>query len=242
MRDSRYSTNLWAFFAAFGHRWLTLMSGPLTVPFAALAVYLDQIWQKTVFGILAVLSGGVTSFIVWRAERARANELQASLDHMDGPFAVNLIFDDREQCQGQEPMPQGAGMVRTGRLGIHNGNSKTITRMQVEIEEIEPTPTPHPRLPAPLQVMGLRHELLKDVRYEFDLDPQESKFVALAVGVDGSKSIFLPILTTFQNEAIVPSGTYILTVLVHGTNVRGKRCRFRVGRDSSQRLVVTRLG
>jgi hypothetical protein len=242
MPRSEYSTDLRAFFAAFGHRWFTLMSGPLTVPFTALAVYLDQIWQKTLFGVLAVLSAGMTVYIVWRAERVRANNLQATLDHGDGPFTVDLIFDDREQCQGSEPMPQGAGTVRTSRLGIHNGNNKTITKMRVDVEQIDPTPMPHPRLPAPLQVMGLRHELLKDVKYEFDLDPQESKFVALVVGVDGANSIYVPILTRFQNEASIPSGTYTITVLVHGTNVKGERCRFRVGRDASQRLLVTRFG
>jgi hypothetical protein len=242
MPRSTHSTGLRAFFAAFGHRWFTLMSGPLTVPFAGLAVYLDQIWQKTLFGVLAVLSAGITSYAVWRSERVRANGLQASLDNIDGPLSVNLIFDDREQCRDSEPLPQGAGSVRTGRLGIHNGNSKAITRMRVEIEQIEPTPMPHPRLPAPLRVMRLRYESLKDAEYDFTLDPQETKFVTLAVGVDGANSIYLALLTNFPNEASIPNGTYVLTILVHGANVKGERCRFHVGRDSSQQLLVTRLG
>jgi hypothetical protein len=39
------------FIRSFGHRNLTLMSRPLTVPFAALALFLEPSWQRVTFGI-----------------------------------------------------------------------------------------------------------------------------------------------------------------------------------------------
>ncbi len=57
-----------AFLRAFGESWLTLMSGPLTVPFAIAVLFVPGFY-KLLFGVLAVVCGVFSSYRVWRAAR-----------------------------------------------------------------------------------------------------------------------------------------------------------------------------
>src|SRR5439155_7782740 len=68
--DIHLLTYLRAFFAD----WLTGMSGPLSVPFAALAVWSEQRQQKIIWGCLAVFAAMFGSYRVWRKERILAYE------------------------------------------------------------------------------------------------------------------------------------------------------------------------
>jgi hypothetical protein len=45
--------SFWGFVRAFGESWTTMMSGPLTVPFTAAAVYFPG-YPKLLFGLLAI--------------------------------------------------------------------------------------------------------------------------------------------------------------------------------------------
>jgi hypothetical protein len=73
--DSRIRTYLRAFFA----RWLTGMSGSLSVPFAALAIFEQSVSQKIVWGLLAVSSATIASYGVWREERLTAFKREQAL-------------------------------------------------------------------------------------------------------------------------------------------------------------------
>jgi len=66
--DLRFRTYLRAFFADM----LTGMSGPLSVPFAALALWASGRTQKILWGCLAVLCAIFASYRVWRNERRDA--------------------------------------------------------------------------------------------------------------------------------------------------------------------------
>ncbi|PYX16847.1 MAG: hypothetical protein DMG84_05980 [Acidobacteria bacterium] len=68
--DIRLLTYLRAFFGD----WLTGMSGPLSVPFAALAVWSQQREQKIIWGCLAAVAAMFGSYRVWRKERILAYE------------------------------------------------------------------------------------------------------------------------------------------------------------------------
>lgn len=59
-----------AFLRSFSYSWLTLMSGPLTVPLAIIA-FLVPGHYKLLFGVLAIISGVFSAFLVWRNERKR---------------------------------------------------------------------------------------------------------------------------------------------------------------------------
>jgi len=75
-RDTRITTYLGAFFSD----WITGMCGPLSVPFAALAIWSTQSTQKTLWGCLAVSSFFVASFRVWRNERLHGEGQLAELN------------------------------------------------------------------------------------------------------------------------------------------------------------------
>jgi hypothetical protein len=63
-------TSFFAFLRAFGGSWLTLMSGPLTVPLVVLAFLVPGLY-KPLFAVLAIISGVFASYRVWRSERKR---------------------------------------------------------------------------------------------------------------------------------------------------------------------------
>jgi hypothetical protein len=72
--DIRFRTYLKAFF----NDWLTGMSGPLSVPFAAAAVWSSGL-QRVLWGCLAVVAAAFGSYRVWRKERGDANAQLGSL-------------------------------------------------------------------------------------------------------------------------------------------------------------------
>lgn len=61
--------SLTTYLRAFSSDWLTGMSGPLSVPFAALAVWSPKLNQKVIWGALALASLLYASYRVWRQER-----------------------------------------------------------------------------------------------------------------------------------------------------------------------------
>jgi hypothetical protein len=67
--DTRFSTYLKAFFSDM----LTGMSGPLSVPFALLALWVSSHTQKLLYASLAVLCALFASYRVWRNERREAS-------------------------------------------------------------------------------------------------------------------------------------------------------------------------
>ena len=72
--DTRFLTYL----KAFSTDMLTRMSGPLSVPFAAFALWASSRTQKVLWGCLAVLCAVFASYRVWRNERKCAgSQLEA---------------------------------------------------------------------------------------------------------------------------------------------------------------------
>ena len=67
--DTKFDTYLKAFFTDL----LTGMSGPLSVPFAALAIWVSSRSQKVLWGCLAVTCATLASYRVWRKERIHTN-------------------------------------------------------------------------------------------------------------------------------------------------------------------------
>lgn len=61
-------TRLRTYLAAFSGDWLTRMSGPLSVPFAAVAIWSSSQIQKVLWICLAVAAAVVGTYRVWRKE------------------------------------------------------------------------------------------------------------------------------------------------------------------------------
>jgi hypothetical protein len=66
-------TRLLTYLKAFSADMLTGMSGSLSVPFAALALWVSSRSQKILWGCLAVICGVYGSYRVWRNERKSAS-------------------------------------------------------------------------------------------------------------------------------------------------------------------------
>jgi hypothetical protein len=63
--------SFWGFIRAFGEGWTTMMSGPLTVPFAIAALYLPG-YPRPIFASLAVVCGLYSSYHVWRKAKSES--------------------------------------------------------------------------------------------------------------------------------------------------------------------------
>jgi hypothetical protein len=71
------------FLLAFGGQWFTMMSGPLSVPLACLALFVRQTALKLLFALLAVICAIVSSYGIWARERTEVNRLRDKLDEID---------------------------------------------------------------------------------------------------------------------------------------------------------------
>lgn len=74
-----------AFFRSFGGSWLTLMSGPLTIPFTLAAYFVSDALARVLFGALAITCFGLSSYLIWKKERENVVATQADLSGLQTP-------------------------------------------------------------------------------------------------------------------------------------------------------------
>ena len=72
--------SVWSFAQAFRGQWFAAMSGGFSVPFTALAVFLDNKYQQTIFGCLAFGAVWYAAYTIWKIEREKVVALEASND------------------------------------------------------------------------------------------------------------------------------------------------------------------
>jgi hypothetical protein len=68
--------SLWEFVLALREQWFAAMSGGASVPFAALAVWVDNRYAQLIFAAMAFSCVWLSAFRVWRVERVRVNSLE----------------------------------------------------------------------------------------------------------------------------------------------------------------------
>ncbi len=71
--------SLWNFGLAFRELWFAAMSGGASVPFAFLAVILDNKYAQIIFGSMAFVCAWFAAYRVWKGEREKVLELEAKL-------------------------------------------------------------------------------------------------------------------------------------------------------------------
>jgi hypothetical protein len=76
-------TTFKSFALAFRPHWLAAMSGGFSVPFVALAAYLDSGYAKVIFAALAFCSAWFAAYTVWKFERAAAWVLRARVTALE---------------------------------------------------------------------------------------------------------------------------------------------------------------
>jgi hypothetical protein len=86
------------FTRSLGANWLTLMSGPLSVPAALLSLWLSNDAAKIAAGATAFICVWITAFILWRSEREQKQALQYDL----GPVKLREIEAQEAHTQALE--------------------------------------------------------------------------------------------------------------------------------------------
>lgn len=118
-------TDFKAFIHALGGRWFTAMSGPLSVPFAFLALFLGNTGLKVLFGVLAVTCAVFSSYWVWRQERQRANSSAKRVEQLEERMTPRLIFVLRDGC-----CRRASGILT---IGVGNENPRTVEDASVYV-------------------------------------------------------------------------------------------------------------
>jgi len=85
------------FLKAWWSDWLTRMSGPLTVPFAILALYVSSQSFRVLYAVLAIVCAIYTSYRIWLTERLRVE----TLTHELGERQNRRPYDDERQGRAQ---------------------------------------------------------------------------------------------------------------------------------------------
>lgn len=112
---------VYEFFLAFNGQWLTRMSGPLTVPFTLLALFVPSSRLKLLFSIMAIVCAVVSSFAVWAGEhRARIAAEIATV--RKGSTELHYGSEWKELAAKFEKLPN---YVRAG-WQCHRKNNETI--------------------------------------------------------------------------------------------------------------------
>jgi len=118
--DIKFRTYLKAFFADI----LTGMSGPLSVPFAALALWVSSRSQKILWGCLAAVCAVVASFRVWRKERIDRNEqLETLRSAKDRDIRALAVEKDQEIAALHQRLDESDGTI-----SAHNRRIAELSR------------------------------------------------------------------------------------------------------------------
>src|SRR5882757_6324855 len=73
-------TSIRSFALAFRGQWFAAMSGGFSVPFTALAVFLDNKYQQAIFGCLAFAAIWYAAYTIWRIEREKVVGLEEKIN------------------------------------------------------------------------------------------------------------------------------------------------------------------
>jgi hypothetical protein len=88
--------SVWSFAQAFRGQWFAAMSGGFSVPFAALAVFLDNKYQQVIFGCLAFAAIWYAAYTIWRIEREKVLKLE---ERVNGTKRLEPIAEHLREAQ-----------------------------------------------------------------------------------------------------------------------------------------------
>jgi hypothetical protein len=124
------------FIRAFGVRWFVAMSGPLSVPLAGLAFWVESKTAKIGFGITALICAIFALYWIWRVERQRVLDLEARLGEL---MLSRAVLEVRlEQC---EPYLRRHEHQIYWRFALHNRGSAAADNVHVSLTAIRPLPS-----------------------------------------------------------------------------------------------------
>jgi len=139
-----------SYLRAFGIRWFVAMSGPLSVPLAVLAYYIQNDTAKIVLFATAIFCAIFSSYWIWKVEReARTSAVGQLREALEGRSPLRISFDTtnpNKKFWSLEPMKdvigkQVAGSVWEYRAMISNDSPRTVRNVKVVVEAIGAMPT-----------------------------------------------------------------------------------------------------
>jgi hypothetical protein len=216
--------SFWDFLHAFLSRWFIVMSGPATVPFAVVALYVNSVWLKALFGLLAVGCAVFSSYWVWRRAQLRVLELEEAVQPK-----IEIIHDP--SCLWcQEDLD---GNRRVLRIGVRSTGAATIDDLSVGVEF-------EPRGDA-LGFQLLHPGSLFARTDHIALHPAPSHqdhFNFIIAVCDGVSALQLERL---HGPWTLKERKYTVAVVARGRNVVESRARFELTLDSVKRPHLVRL-
>jgi hypothetical protein len=192
------STSVWAFLRAFGGRWFVAMSGPLTVPFTAAAVFVDNAWLKLLFGLSAATCATFTSYWLWRAERQRAIALTSRANELEERLEPRLVFVQQDCCRRNSSL---------GVVGVANPHPVSVDDAKVYIS-----------IPA-LQVDDVlvkRSGMAADEGLNIDHGRHHHTSYIVSVGDNLGQFFFHP---AYGPHVSIEAGRYTAELCVKGRNI-----------------------
>lgn len=198
-----------------GGDWLARMSGPASVPAAALGLWLSGNAAKTAFVLTAFVCLWVTAYRVWRPERAAREALQARLTpHLEITYNSSI-----RRCNDIVNFSDGS-RSKCFRLQIENTSEAPIYNCDGWLKNIDKMPQ---LSPAKLFWIGTIGSMTEDLppevpRYLQVLRVTENNEVIVATQMEawplGESNKFLP-------------GEYLFDVVVDGHEAGKVNCRLR---------------
>jgi hypothetical protein len=193
MIETRRSSDVWAFLRAFGTRWLTLMSGPPTVPLAVAALYVENNLLRSLFAVLAVVCGAFSCYWVWREKRVR----RIASEELSKP---RLEFVIEDCCRRQDSL---------GLVGVANLTASSVEDALVFITI--------PRLPVDNRLLKWSG-MDPDVALDIHPGPRSRHAHTQAFLIVGNSDLFW-IQTAYGLAEGVEAGDYVGELCVRGRNV-----------------------
>jgi hypothetical protein len=198
-----------SYLRAFGIRWFVAMSGPLSVPLAALAYYIQNDAAKIVLFVTAIFCAIFSSYWIWKVEREARTLAEAKLKKaLEGRSPLRIIFDTKnpdKKFWSLEPMKdeadkQVAGSFWEYRAMIRNDSPRTVRNVKVVVEAIGAMPT-RPEFfdlnKKPIIDLNPNEETLAVIRRW----PYPSRFAGMACGVD----VYGPVKMVVSADDVLPT-------------------------------------
>jgi hypothetical protein len=88
---------------AFVARWSVAMSGPLSVPLAIMAFFIQNDTTKTVLFFTAVICAVFSSYWIWKIEREARISAEIKLKAALERHPLQIIFDSQNQTINSGP-------------------------------------------------------------------------------------------------------------------------------------------
>ena len=116
----------WEFVLAFRRETFGAMSGGVSVPFAALAVFLDNAYAQAIFAAMAFTAVWFAAYRVWKAERERTIVAENQINEIANRVANTLVVT------GEVHMNDATGNLEWG-LKLLNTSDQPIGYGEVAI-------------------------------------------------------------------------------------------------------------